>query len=63
VIEGPITEALNFGHDRTGVWQQQSHHLDRRQLIEFCLLAGQYDCLAATMSALEIPLDNPGAHK
>jgi alkylhydroperoxidase family enzyme len=45
------------------VWQRLSHHLDRRQLIEFCLLAGQYDCLAATMSALEIPLDNPGAHK
>ncbi len=45
------------------VWQQLSQHLDRRQLIEFCLLAGQYDCLAATMSALEIPLDNPGSHK
>lgn len=43
----------------TEVWQQLSHHLDRRQLIEFCLLAGQYDCLAATMSALEIPLDHP----
>ena len=47
----------------TEVWQQLSHHLDRRQLIEFCLLAGQYDCLAATMSALEIPLDHPGDHK
>jgi 4-carboxymuconolactone decarboxylase len=45
------------------VYQQLSHHLDRRQLIEFCLLAGQYDCLAATMSALKIPLDNPGDHK
>jgi AhpD family alkylhydroperoxidase len=41
------------------VWQQLSHHLDRRQLIEFCMLAGQYDGLAATMSALEIPLDHP----
>lgn len=41
------------------VWQQLSNHLDRRQLIEFCMLAGQYDGLAATMSALEIPLDNP----
>jgi 4-carboxymuconolactone decarboxylase len=45
------------------VWQQLSKHLDRRQIIEFCLLAGQYDCLAATMSALQIPLDHPGAHK
>ena len=45
------------------VFQQLSRHLDRRQLIEFCLLAGQYDCLAATMSALQIPLDHPGDHK
>ncbi|MGH3521470.1 MAG: carboxymuconolactone decarboxylase family protein [Mycobacterium sp.] len=41
------------------VWQQLSDHLDRRQLIEFCMLAGQYDGLAATMSALDIPLDHP----
>jgi AhpD family alkylhydroperoxidase len=40
-------------------WQQLAGHLDRRQLIEFCLLASQYDGLAATISALEIPLDNP----
>jgi AhpD family alkylhydroperoxidase len=48
--------------DRTitdGTWQQLAGHLDRRQLIEFCLLASQYDGLAATMSALAIPLDNP----
>jgi alkylhydroperoxidase family enzyme len=41
------------------VWQPLASHLDRRQLIEFCLLAGQYDSLAATLSALEIPLDHP----
>jgi AhpD family alkylhydroperoxidase len=40
-------------------WQELSDHLDRRQLIEFCLLAAQYDGLAATMSALELPLDHP----
>lgn len=51
-----------FINDRTisaQVFQRLSGHLDRRQLIEFCMLAGQYDGLAATMSALEIPLDNP----
>jgi AhpD family alkylhydroperoxidase len=51
-----------FVQDRTitdGTWRQLSAHLDRRQLIEFCLLASQYDGLAATMHALEIPLDNP----
>src|SRR6202000_2762505 len=47
----------------TEVWEQLSHHLDRRQLIEFCLLAGQYDALAATMSALQIPLDHPRHHR
>jgi AhpD family alkylhydroperoxidase len=41
------------------IWRQLAAHLDRRQLIEFCLLASQYDGLAATMSALEIPLDKP----
>jgi AhpD family alkylhydroperoxidase len=41
------------------VWQQLSAHLDRRQLIEFCMLAGQYDGLAATLSALAVPPDYP----
>lgn len=51
-----------FLHDRmvtAAAWQQLAGHLDRRQLIEFCLLASQYDGLAATVAALEIPLDNP----
>ena len=29
------------------------------QLIEFCLLAAQYDGLAATIATLKIPLDFP----
>ena len=40
-------------------WQQLAVHLNRRQLIEFCMLATQYDALAATITALAIPLDNP----
>jgi AhpD family alkylhydroperoxidase len=51
-----------FIKDRTitiGTWQQLEGYLDRRRLVEFCLLASQYDGLAATISALEIPLDNP----
>ena len=51
-----------FVEERTvtdDTWQQLAGHLDRRQLIEFCLLASQYDGLAATMSALDIPLDHP----
>jgi alkylhydroperoxidase family enzyme len=51
-----------FVKDRTisaGTWQQLASHLDRRRLIEFCLLASYYDGLAATISALDIPLDHP----
>ncbi|MCW2551216.1 MAG: carboxymuconolactone decarboxylase family protein [Mycobacterium sp.] len=48
--------------DRTiggATWRRLADYLDRRQLIEFCLLTTQYDGLAAAMSALDIPLDNP----
>jgi alkylhydroperoxidase family enzyme len=55
-------EFINNRSISAEVWQQLSGHLDRRQLIEFCMLAGQYDGLAATMSALEIPLDKPVRH-
>jgi AhpD family alkylhydroperoxidase len=44
-------------------WQQLAAHLDRRRLIEFCLLATQYDALAATITALNVPLDNPGGRQ
>lgn len=40
-------------------WDALSRHLNPRQLIEFCMLAGQYDALAATISTLQIPLDYP----
>ena len=40
-------------------WAALSGHLSKAQLIEFCLLAAQYDGLAATISTLQIPLDYP----
>ena len=40
-------------------WAAMSNHYDRRQLIEFCMLAAQYDGLAATIETLRIPLDFP----
>jgi AhpD family alkylhydroperoxidase len=40
-------------------WTALASHLDRKQLIEFCMLASQYDGLAATMATLKIPLDFP----
>lgn len=69
-VEGRLTvrqQALlaatdEFVNDRAvtdATWRELATHLDRRQLIEFCLLASQYDGLAATMATLEIPLDNP----
>ncbi|HET9877270.1 MAG TPA: carboxymuconolactone decarboxylase family protein [Mycobacterium sp.] len=38
-------------------WQALSQHLDRPRLIEFIMLATQYDALAAALSALRVPLD------
>ncbi|MET0704085.1 MAG: carboxymuconolactone decarboxylase family protein [Mycobacterium sp.] len=40
-------------------WSALTGYLNNRQLIEFCLLAGQYDTLAATMNTLKLPLDFP----
>jgi AhpD family alkylhydroperoxidase len=41
----------------TQTWQWLSRHLDRRELIEFVTLAGQYDALATTLVTLKVPLD------
>ncbi|MDY6996378.1 MAG: carboxymuconolactone decarboxylase family protein [Actinomycetota bacterium] len=38
-------------------WQALAGHYSRAQLIEFCLLAAQYDGLAATITTLRVPLD------
>jgi AhpD family alkylhydroperoxidase len=40
-------------------WAALSNHLDRPRLIEFCMLAGHYDMLAATIATLQVPLDFP----
>ncbi|MDH6198799.1 AhpD family alkylhydroperoxidase [Mycobacterium frederiksbergense] len=40
-------------------WAALSTLLSKQQIIEFCMLASQYDGLAATMTTLRIPLDFP----
>jgi alkylhydroperoxidase family enzyme len=40
-------------------WATLASHLNKVQLIEFCLLTAQYDGLAATISTLNVPLDFP----
>jgi alkylhydroperoxidase family enzyme len=40
-------------------WQRLSGFLDRRQLIEFVTLVGQYDALAMTLKTLAVPMDYP----
>ena len=40
-------------------WAVLTRHLTKPQLIEFCLLAAQYDGLAATITTLKVPLDFP----
>jgi len=74
VFEGPAAAGLTdrqrtlltatdeFVLDRTvsaETWTALATHLNQRQLIEFCFLAGQYDTLAATMNTLKLPLDFP----
>ena len=40
-------------------WAMLASHLTTAQLIEFCMLAAQYDGLAATITTLIVPLDFP----
>ena len=40
-------------------WLLLSSYLDRRQLIEFVTLVGQYDALAMTLNTLSVPMDYP----
>ncbi|MBJ7339978.1 carboxymuconolactone decarboxylase family protein [Mycolicibacterium sp.] len=40
-------------------WRRLMGHLDRRQVIEFVTLVGQYDALAMTLNTLRVPLDYP----
>lgn len=40
-------------------WAALAGYLTKPQLIEFCMLAAQYDGLAATISTLQVPLDFP----
>jgi AhpD family alkylhydroperoxidase len=42
-----------------GSWQQLASYFDRRQLIEFVTLVGQYDALALTLTTLGVPMDYP----
>lgn len=74
IFAGPDSEGLSdrdralltgtdeLVHTRTlspETWVWLSRHLNRTQLIEFVTLAGQYDALAATLTALKVPLDLP----
>lgn len=40
-------------------WRRLAGVLDRRQLIEFVTLVGQYDALAMTLTTLGVPMDYP----
>ena len=58
--EAIVRSADEFVQTRTishDTWSWLAFHLDQKQLIELCVLIGQYDALAATISALHVPLD------
>ncbi len=57
-----LTAVDEFVTERTltdDTFSALSGHLRRQQIIEFCVLAGHYDAIAATLAALRIPLDFP----
>jgi alkylhydroperoxidase family enzyme len=44
-------------------WSELRRHLDEREAIELCLLAGHYEMLATAIAALRIQPDGPlGGH-
>lgn len=57
VLLTAIDELLDTRTLADATWLELSAHLDRPRLIEFVMLAAQYDALAATLSALRVPLD------
>jgi alkylhydroperoxidase family enzyme len=42
-------------------WRSLAVYFDRRQLIEFVTLVGQYDALAMTLNTLGVPMDRPSS--
>lgn len=74
VFEGPHADGLNdrqrllieavddFVLNREisePTWNSLTQYYNHKQLIELCLLTGQYDTLAATIASLRVPLDFP----
>ena len=53
-------EELHHKRDLTdGTWAALRTHFPERAAIELCMLAGHYELLATTITALRIPLDEP----
>jgi len=74
IFEGPDAEGLSDRHRvlitatdefvmtrgmSAETWAGMSSHYSRKQIIEFCMLASNYDGLAATIATLQVPLDFP----
>lgn len=59
VLLTAVDELLDTRTLSDAAWAGLSQHLDRSRIIELVTLATQYDALAATLSALRVPLDYP----
>ena len=59
VLLGAVDELIAGRTLSDPTWRRLSGFLDRRQLIEFVTVVGQYDALAMTLTALRVPLDYP----
>ncbi|MEI7913518.1 MAG: carboxymuconolactone decarboxylase family protein [Mycobacteriaceae bacterium] len=59
VLLAAVDELISARMISEPVWRQLSSVLDRRQLIEFVTLVGQYDALALSLNNLGVPMDYP----
>lgn len=52
-------DQLTTDHDLDdGTWTELGEHYDERQLIELCMLVGDYAMIAGVLKALRVPLED-----
>lgn len=59
VMLAAVDELVTTRNLAEPTWLALTGYLDRRRLIEFITLVGQYDALAMTLNTLGVPMDYP----
>lgn len=64
LLVAAVDELMDTHDLADATWARLSAIYAEKQLIEFCMLAGQYTMLAGTLNALRVPVEaNAGMHK